>query len=572
MIFARTGFDVSMLTRIALFTAVAVFAASAEEVSRLEMLVTTLGKMENPVVQASLLKGMKDSLQGQRGIPAPKGWDDIVAKLKSSPDEAVRARLQELSVIFGGGAAMDEMRAKLADAAAPVDARRQALDSLVAQRDAGALESILKIAGETGPLREPALRGLAGFDDARIAPLLTGQFPKLDTVERRAAMQTLLAHASGARAFLAAIDAGNIPRAELTAPLARQLDGLKDADVSAWLAKKWGAVSAPNEDKQKLIAKFKEFTSIEAIGRADANRGRALFTQTCAVCHTMFGTGGRIGPELTGGYGDIDYLLNNILDPNALIGKDYQQTFVKTKDGQTVAGIVTQDTDSAITLRNLAGESVTVQKGDVASTEVSPLSMMPEGLLTAMDEESVRDLFCYLGQKQQVPMLITAVNANDFSPGAELRNWRAEGEWKWDSGEIIARGGAKPISLTSDMVMGQGVFSAGIKVSGNAAAELVLTGTRGPDGFHGETLSFGGPSAMNVWTYPGPESKSLNDAIGDGWHDVLIERTAESLKVHIDGVVRYEKAGPLKKFAPSLWLMGEGSEMRIKDLRVEVKP
>ena len=560
-----------MITRIALFTAVAVFAASAEEVSRLEMLVTTLGKMESPVVQASLLKGMKDSLQGQRGIPAPKGWEEIVAKLKSSPDEAVRARVQELSVIFGGGAAMDEMRASLADAAAPLDARRQALDSLVAQRDAGALESILKIAGETGPLREPALRGLAGFDDPRVAPLLVGQFGKLDTVERRAAMQTLLARSSGARAFLAAVDAGGIPKAELTAPIARQLDGLKDAEVSAWLAKKWGAVSAPNEDKQKLIAKFKEFTGLEAIGRADANRGRALYTQTCAVCHTMFGTGGRIGPELTGGYGDIDYLLNNILDPNAIIGKDYQQTFVKTKDGQTVAGIVTQDTDSAITLKNLAGESVTVQKDDVASTELSPLSMMPEGLLTAMDEESVRDLFAYLGQKQQVPMLVTAVNANDFSPAAELRNWRVEGDWKWEAGEMVARGGAKPISLSSEMVMGQGVFSASIQVAGNAAAELVLTGTRGPDGFHGETLSFGGPSAMNVWTYPGPESKSLNDAFGDGWHTVRVERTGEALKVEIDGTVRYEKAGPLKKFAPSFWLMGEGSELRIKAPRVEVK-
>ncbi len=572
MIFARAGFDVPMLTRIAFLTAVAVFAASAEESSRLEMLVSTLGKMDNPVVQASLLKGMKDSLQGQRGIPAPKGWDEIVAKLKASPDEAVRARVQELSVIFGGGAAMDEMRAKLADAAAPADARRQALDSLVAQRDAGALDTVLKIAGEPGPLREPALRGLAGFDDARIAPLLVGQFVKLDTLERRAAMQTLLARSSGARAFLAAIDAGSIPKAELTAPLARQLDGLKDADVSAWLARKWGAVSAPNEDKQKLIAKFKEFTGLEAIGRADANRGRALYTQTCSACHTMFGTGGRIGPELTGGYGDIDYLLNNILDPNAIIGKDYQQTFVKTKDGQTVAGIVTQDTDSAITLKNLAGESVTLQKSDVASTEVSPLSMMPEGLLTAMDEESVRDLFAYLGQKQQVPMLITAVNANDFAPGAELRNWRAEGDWKWDAGEVVARGGARPSSLSSEMVMGTGVFSASIKVTGNAAAELVLTGTRGPDGFHGETLSFGGPSAMNVWTYPGPESRSLSDAFGDGWHTVVIERTAELLKVRIDGAVRYEKAGPLTKFTPSFWLMGEGSEMRIKAPQVEVKP
>ncbi len=561
-----------MSIRTALFATVAVLAASAEEPSRLEMLVTTLGKMENPAVQASLLKGMKDSLQGQRGIPAPKGWEEIAAKLKASPDEAVRARVQELSVIFGGGAAMDEMRAKLADASAPVEARRQALDSLVAQRDAGALDALLKIASEPGALREPALRGLASFDDGRVAPLLVGLFAKLDTVERRAAMQTLLARATGARAFLAAVDAGTIPKAELTAPLARQLDGLKDAEVSAWLAKKWGAVSAPNEDKQKLIAKFKEFTGAEAIGRADANRGRALFTQTCAVCHTMFGTGGRIGPELTGGYADVDYLLNNILDPNAIIGKDYQQTFVKTKDGQTVAGIVTQDTDSAVTLKNLAGESVTLQKSDVAATELSPLSMMPEGLLTVMEEESVRDLFAYLGQKQQVPMLITAVNANDFAPANELRNWRADAGWKWESGEVVAHGGAKPIALTSEMLLGEGRLSAELKFTGNGAAELVLDGARGAEGFRGESLSLGGASAMNVWTYPGPASKPLAKAFGEGWHALVIERTGESLAVRIDGAVVFEKKGALKKVAPSFLLMGEGSELRVKSLRVEAKP
>ncbi len=561
-----------MFIRTALFATIAVIAASAQDPSRLEMLVTTLGKIENPAVQASLLKGMKDSLQGQRGIPAPKGWEEIAAKLKASPDEAVRARVQELSVIFGGGAAMDEMRAKLADATAPIEARRQALDSLVAQRDAGALDALLKLAGEPGALREPALRGLAGFNDERVAPLLVGLFAKLDTVERRAAMQTLLARAAGARAVLAAVDAGTIPKAELTAPLARQLDGLKDAEVSAWLAKKWGAVSAPNEDKQKLIAKFKEFTGAEAIGRADANHGRALFTQTCAVCHTMFGTGGLIGPELTGGYGDVDYLLNNILDPNAIIGKDYQQTFVKTKDGQTVAGIVTQDTDSAVTLKNLAGESVTLQKSDVAATELSPLSMMPEGLLAAMDEESVRDLFAYLGQKQQVPMLITAVNANDFAPANELRNWRADAGWKWESGEVVAHGGAKPIALTSEMLLGEGRLSAELQFSGSGAAELVLDGVRGADGFRGESLSLGGPSAMNVWTYPGPASKPLAKAFGEGWHAIVIERTSESLTVRIDGAVVYEKKGTLKKVAPSFLLMGEGSELRVKGLRVEVKP
>ncbi len=563
-----------MLKRIGALALLTVTLASADEPTRLERLVTALGKMDQPVAQASLLKGVKDSLQGQRGIPAPKGWDEVAAKLKDSPDPDVRARVQEISVIFGGGAAMDEMRAKLADASAPLEARRQALDSLVAQRDAGALDALLKIAAEPGPLREPALRGLAGFDDARIAPLLIGQFAKLDTAERRAALQSLLARVSGARAFLAAIDAGTIAKTELNAPLARQLDGLKDADISTWLAKKWGAVSAPNEDKQKLIAKFKEFTSPAAIARADANRGRALFGQTCAVCHTMFGTGGRIGPELTGGYGDIDYLLNNILDPNAIIGKDYQQTFVKTKDGQTVAGIVTQETDTAITLKNLADELVTVQKPDVAGTELSPLSMMPEGLITAMDEESVRDLFHYLGQKQQIPMLITPVNANDFYTGSDLRNWRPEGPWKWIAGEIVATGGAKPTSLTSEMILGEGRLTAQVKMSGAGAAEFVLGGTRNGDRFQGSTLSFGGESAMNIWTYAAdapPVSQAIPKVFGQGWHSLEIQRTHETLSVRIDGAIVHENKSMNTRTIPSFWLMGEGSELRIKDLRVEIK-
>ena len=118
---------------------------------------------------------------------------------------------------------------------------------------------------------------------------------------------------------------------------------------------------------------------------------------------TVFGEGAKIGPELPGAFEDVDYLLQNVLDPNAIIGKDYQQTFVQTKDGQIVSGIIAADDASAVTLKTFAG-LVTVQRADIASIEVSPNSLMPEGLLAVMDEESVRDLFLYLRQKQQVPL------------------------------------------------------------------------------------------------------------------------------------------------------------------------
>jgi putative heme-binding domain-containing protein len=557
--------------------------ATAQENSRLDVLVGVLGKIQAPGQQASILKGMRDSLQGQRGIAEPKGWTELYPKLKDSPDAAVREHAQALAVIFGGSGALDEMRKKLADANAPLDARKQALDALVAQRDAASLDALLALVAQPGPLREPALRGLTGYDDPRVAQTAAEAFSKFDSAEKRAAMQAMLARPSGAKVFTAAIESGKIPKTELTAPVARQIQGLKDAALDAWLAKHFGAVNTPNEDKQKLIAKYREFVTTDLVLRADAQHGRALFAQTCAACHTLYGTGGKIGPELPGSFEDLEYLFANILDPNAIIGKDYQQTFVKTKDGQIVAGIVAEDNERAISLKTLGGGTVTVQRADVASTEVSPLSMMPEGLLAPLHETDVRDLFLYLRQKQQVPMLVTEVNANDFFNGSDLHNWIADTgkthaeSWRAEKGEIIGVGDASaPFVLTSEMVAGDYKLTAQVKIRGKkAAVEIVLCGERDPSGFHGITLSFGGPSALALVDYRAAAdavikagSRTLGD---DAWHSLEIVRKGGKLAVSVDGKSEFVIEDPRhrRRVSPSFHLLGEGAELRAKALKIE---
>lgn len=77
---------------------------------------------------------------------------EIYPKLKDSPDANVREHAQALAVIFGGGGALDEMRKKLAGANAPLKARRQALNALVAQRDAASLDALLALVEQPGPL------------------------------------------------------------------------------------------------------------------------------------------------------------------------------------------------------------------------------------------------------------------------------------------------------------------------------------------------------------------------------------------------------------------------------------
>ena len=365
-------------------------------------LVQALGRIENPEAQANILRGMNASLKGQRGATVPAGWPALYEKLKASPSEEVREQAQALAAALGGGAALDGLRKILADAHAKPEARLAALDSLLAAKDAPTLPVLLDLVKAPGPLRTAALRGLAAFDDARIPAQILAVYPTLDAAEKQDALGSLLARAASARALLAAIDAKTLDRAAITAPLARQLQGLRDAAIEAWLAKNWGAVRATTEDTQKQIATFKKFLTTDSILRANAARGRGHFQQACALCHSMFGEGAKVGPDLPGSFEDVDYLLQNIVDPNATIGKDYQQAFVETKDGRILTGILATDDASGVTLKTLAGPA-TVPRADIKSVEVSPNSLMPAGLLNALDEDGVRDLFLYLRQRQQVP-------------------------------------------------------------------------------------------------------------------------------------------------------------------------
>ena len=78
-------------------------------------------------------------------------------------------------------------------------------------------------------------------------------------------------------------------------------------------------------------------TRLEQAGAGDLARGREVFARTCQQCHTLFGEGGKLGPELTGSNrADLDYLLTNVIDPNQVIGKDYQVTNAFLKDGRVV--------------------------------------------------------------------------------------------------------------------------------------------------------------------------------------------------------------------------------------------
>src|SRR5205085_2472520 len=133
-----------------------------------------------------------------------------------------------------------------------------------------------------------------------------------------------------------------------------------------------------------------------ALAKADKSRGRVVFNSACGACHTLYGEGGKVGPDLTGGGRDnLDYLLENIIDPSAVVAADFRMSIIDLKDGRVLNALIIAKTDHTLTLRTMT-ETLTVDRDEIAGVHESKLSLMPEGLLEALLPEQGRDLIAYL--------------------------------------------------------------------------------------------------------------------------------------------------------------------------------
>ncbi|MEQ1849975.1 MAG: PVC-type heme-binding CxxCH protein [Chthoniobacteraceae bacterium] len=363
----------------------------------------TAAQMKPAAFQSDILTGLAEGMTGWRKATKPAAWDALAAKLANSTDENIRARVRELSVLFGDGRALDEVKRIALDGKAELGARKAALKTLIESNPPdlrAACETLLEVRG----LNATAARGLALFDDPAIGAKLADSYRKFSPVDRPAVMETLVSRPAFAKPLLEQIAAGKIPRTDLNAFHARQIRSFNDPALTQRLTEAWGEVRDSSADKQKLIADLKGRLTAETLARADRSQGRVIFQTLCGTCHTMYGTGGRLGPDLTGsGRANLDYLLENIADPSGVVSADYRMNIVTLKDGRVLGGIIAAQTARTLTLRLLT-EEATIEKSEIVKLEASPVSMMPEGQLLALQPEQVRDLIAYLMHPVQVPL------------------------------------------------------------------------------------------------------------------------------------------------------------------------
>jgi putative heme-binding domain-containing protein len=132
--------------------------------------------------------------------------------------------------------------------------------------------------------------------------------------------------------------------------------------------------------------------------------GRAVFQKSCSSCHRLFEAGGTIGPDITGSQRtNVDYLLENMLDPSASVAKDFQMELLLLDGGRTVSGLVVDESDNAVTVQTV-NERLVVPKTEIESRKLSKVSLMPDGLLNSLSKEEIVALVAYLASPRQVPL------------------------------------------------------------------------------------------------------------------------------------------------------------------------
>jgi putative heme-binding domain-containing protein len=355
------------------------------------------GELSDQEKVRDILVAIKTALQGERASPMPQSWPFSVGKLRESKNTEVRDLAVLLGVKFGDKTDLAETQTLAKDTSAEVPRREFALDALISTNAPHLKDLLLQLINDAA-LRGSAIRALASFDDPTIPPRLLGLYDKLPAAEREDVLQTLASRPKFALALLDAVAAKKVVRADLNTITVRQMLALKDKQVATRVEEVWGVLRPAAKDKSALMTKYKNLLTPESLKSADPRRGHEVFTKQCAACHKLFGEGGNVGPDLTGSQrANLDYLLENILDPNAIVPKEYQATIVTTSAGRTLTGIVKEENDKALTLQT-ANETVVVPKDEIDSRVQSKLSMMPEGIIDRMTIDEVRALVAYLGR------------------------------------------------------------------------------------------------------------------------------------------------------------------------------
>ncbi len=366
------------------------------------------GSADDMRAAAVLLKQCPDAELTGRLLAA------LEASLVGIPLATIPSELPEAIETAGGGSVALQLRQRrpqairtalqvVADPSADPVQRRQFAEIFGDLRLEESVSVLLKtVNGQTPvPVLESVLGALSAFSDPVIGRTVAAQISDLPESVRPAAASLLASRPAWSEAVLQAVIDGQVPAELLPDAVLRRMLLHDSAFIRQTIARQWGAVrGSTTEDMQ---AEMRRVRSVLKSGAGNPRQGKRHYMKHCGRCHRLFGEGGQIGPDLTPFQrSDLDRLLQNIINPDLEIREGFDNYLVVTADGRVASGFLAAQDERLIVLRSPEGISQTFFREELDEMTVVPESVMPKGLLRALPDQEIRDLFAYLRSSQPV--------------------------------------------------------------------------------------------------------------------------------------------------------------------------
>lgn len=255
-------------------------------------------------------------------------------------------------------------------------------------------------------LRKAILSAFQNHDEPEIADVVLGLYASLGRESLPAAQTLLASRVVWARRLLEGLNPKGsswalpgIKKESIPPSIVRRLREHRDDALRAAVSAVWPSGGVPTT--AEMEARIRELSGVIRGGVGDPYAGRSLFQNACGSCHKLFGQGAEVGPDLTvHDRADIESMLLAVVNPSAEIREGFENYSVETRDGRSLSGFLVEQDDRMVVLRGLDNQNTVLSRTELAELRAAGISLMPEGLLDAMDAQQVRDLFAYLRSTQ----------------------------------------------------------------------------------------------------------------------------------------------------------------------------
>jgi putative membrane-bound dehydrogenase-like protein len=219
---------------------------------------------------------------------------------------------------------------------------------------------------------------------------INAQYSQLPVSAKKAWISYLLKNENSVPELIRQVESSNIPKSDLEWPQIVELMNYYDTKIRNYARE----VFAINEDRKAVLQNYLPSANM----KGNAQNGKKLFEQNCAVCHQINGEGGlAFGPDLaTLKSRNKHSIITEIINPNNSIADKYGQWEIETKNGNHLVGIITSENENSLSLKTLGGITKNVEKANIKSRQVSRLSAMPNGLEGAISPEGMADLLALI--------------------------------------------------------------------------------------------------------------------------------------------------------------------------------